>query len=298
MIFDDHDVHDDWNISEAWLEEMRAATSGGTSTSRARWRRTGSTSTSATSRPSRTRRTSCSKRVKAADDAEADPRGVRLQGRPRDRRHALELLPRPRQHAARGDRLARGPRARGGQALDARRRGVGLGRTSTRPAASTTCWSATSLPWLLGRGHALRRGLERGGGRRRLGRARRRRPAEQLRQARRPRALGRVPGVVRAAARSCSAAVGGGRARASRPPRSSRCRATCTTPTCSRWASRRGTGRREQRLAGRLLALPQPARRRASAQSIRIGMSRELRGVTRALARARPGSRTRASAGA
>jgi hypothetical protein len=24
MIFDDHDVHDDWNISEAWLEEMRA----------------------------------------------------------------------------------------------------------------------------------------------------------------------------------------------------------------------------------------------------------------------------------
>jgi PhoD-like phosphatase len=23
MIFDDHDVHDDWNISEAWLEEMR-----------------------------------------------------------------------------------------------------------------------------------------------------------------------------------------------------------------------------------------------------------------------------------
>jgi hypothetical protein len=24
MIFDDHDVHDDWNISEAWLEEMRS----------------------------------------------------------------------------------------------------------------------------------------------------------------------------------------------------------------------------------------------------------------------------------
>ena len=28
MIFDDHDVHDDWNISEAWTEEVR---------SRARW---------------------------------------------------------------------------------------------------------------------------------------------------------------------------------------------------------------------------------------------------------------------
>ena len=24
MIFDDHDVHDDWNTSAAWLEEMRA----------------------------------------------------------------------------------------------------------------------------------------------------------------------------------------------------------------------------------------------------------------------------------
>ena len=24
MIFDDHDVHDDWNTSSAWLEEMRA----------------------------------------------------------------------------------------------------------------------------------------------------------------------------------------------------------------------------------------------------------------------------------
>ena len=24
MIFDDHDVHDDWNISEAWIEQMRA----------------------------------------------------------------------------------------------------------------------------------------------------------------------------------------------------------------------------------------------------------------------------------
>jgi phosphodiesterase/alkaline phosphatase D-like protein len=24
MIFDDHDVHDDWNISEAWTEEVRS----------------------------------------------------------------------------------------------------------------------------------------------------------------------------------------------------------------------------------------------------------------------------------
>src|SRR3954454_21283250 len=24
MLFDDHDVHDDWNTSQAWLDEMRA----------------------------------------------------------------------------------------------------------------------------------------------------------------------------------------------------------------------------------------------------------------------------------
>ena len=57
MIFDDHDVHDDWNISQAWLEEARSTT-GGTSTSRVRCRRTGSTSTWGTSRRRRTRTTS------------------------------------------------------------------------------------------------------------------------------------------------------------------------------------------------------------------------------------------------
>ena len=58
MIFDDHDVHDDWNISQAWLEKAR---------SHHWWNehikgacpRTGSTSTSATSRPMRTGTTSC-----------------------------------------------------------------------------------------------------------------------------------------------------------------------------------------------------------------------------------------------
>ena len=29
MVFDDHDVHDDWNISAAWVEEMRTSTTGG-----------------------------------------------------------------------------------------------------------------------------------------------------------------------------------------------------------------------------------------------------------------------------
>lgn len=50
MIFDDHDVVDDWNTSEAWVRDMRD-TPGGTSGSSAGSCRTGSTSTWATSPP-------------------------------------------------------------------------------------------------------------------------------------------------------------------------------------------------------------------------------------------------------
>ena len=60
MIFDDHDVHDDWNISWLWVEEMRREARGGTRASPARSCRTGSTSTSGTShRLSSTRRRPC-----------------------------------------------------------------------------------------------------------------------------------------------------------------------------------------------------------------------------------------------
>ena len=51
MIFDDHDIRDDWNTSWTWQRGDRTARRGGTSGSSAGWRRTGSTSTSATSRP-------------------------------------------------------------------------------------------------------------------------------------------------------------------------------------------------------------------------------------------------------
>ena len=54
MIFDDHDIHDDWNTSISWLEEMRRSP-GGTAGSPAGWSTTGSTSTSATSRRRRSR---------------------------------------------------------------------------------------------------------------------------------------------------------------------------------------------------------------------------------------------------
>ncbi len=50
MIFDDHDVRDDWNTSQPWRRQMQATT-GGRSASRADCSRTGSISIWATSRP-------------------------------------------------------------------------------------------------------------------------------------------------------------------------------------------------------------------------------------------------------
>ena len=50
MIFDDHDVRDDWNTSYAWKQEIEK-TSGGTSGSCRGWCPTGCTSTSGTCRP-------------------------------------------------------------------------------------------------------------------------------------------------------------------------------------------------------------------------------------------------------
>ena len=61
MVFDDHEVSDDWNISESWVEEARTIL-GGTRRSLVLTSPTGSTNTSATSRPRSLPRTICSKR--------------------------------------------------------------------------------------------------------------------------------------------------------------------------------------------------------------------------------------------
>ena len=87
----------------------------------------------------------------------------------------LELLPRPRPHARRGDRLARRARARGGQPLDARRARSGSGSPSTPRGTSTTCCSPPRCRGCSAPGMHYARGVERGGGRRRLGRRRSRR---------------------------------------------------------------------------------------------------------------------------
>ena len=60
----------------------------------------------------------------------------------------------------------------------------------------------------------------------------------------------------------------------------------------------RGTGMRVERLAGGLLAVPQPAREEASGSQIRIGMSRRLRACARARSPGWPACATPASAGA
>ena len=79
-------------------------------------------------------------RVHEVDDAGPDPARLRDEGRPRARRHALELLPRPGRHPAGGDRLTRGPGARPGRPLDARPGGVGVaggdGHRRLRPPAA------------------------------------------------------------------------------------------------------------------------------------------------------------------
>ena len=68
MIFDDHDVHDDWNISDAWVREMRATAVVGGAHHAARSCRTGSTSTSATWPRRSSPRSRCSRSSRAADD--------------------------------------------------------------------------------------------------------------------------------------------------------------------------------------------------------------------------------------
>ena len=112
MIFDDHDVHDDWNISVALGRGDAPEGRGGRRASPAPSWPTGSTSTSATSRrPSSPRKTtlrapSRATTTRAASAAARAHVGPRVGGEP------LGLLPRLRRHAPARGRLARRARAR------------------------------------------------------------------------------------------------------------------------------------------------------------------------------------------
>ena len=284
MIFDDHDVHDDWNTSRDWVDEMRATgwwderIIGGFA-SYWLYQHIGNLAPQHLAEDGALR-AGCARPTTPSEL-------LREFGFRADREvagHALELLPRLRPHAPRDDRLARGPRARpAGRALDGRPGGVGLDHRARhgrlRPPADRDLAAAPA------RARAARpRGVERGGLRRRLGHGA---PRGSGRRSAR-----RVDLEHWAAFGSCRAhppagrGVGGTAARPARP-RSSRSRATSTTPTSPRWAS---AGHRDAlaRLPGDVLAVPQPARRpRADDGPLRV--------LTRGAAARRPAAR--ASAG-
>ena len=138
MIFDDHDVHDDWNISEAWVRRDAARRRGGRSGSSAPSCRTGSTSTSATSHRPSWPRSRCSRELQGDEDGGPRLRAFARDGRPRVGGEPLGVPPRLRPLAARRRRLARRARARRRPARHGRRRGVGTGSPSTRAATTTT----------------------------------------------------------------------------------------------------------------------------------------------------------------
>ena len=178
MIFDDHDIRDDWNTSQRLAPRDGRRRRGGTTASSAAWRRTGSTSTSATSSPERAgaedemwQRIAGHARPRAED--ELDLTEV-LDDLRRPRRRApgdlpLELRPRPRRVPAGRRRLA----GRAG----ARARTAARSSTTTRwPGSTSSCsgdvdhlFIGTSLPFLMAPGHPRPRGDQRGDGRGRLG---------------------------------------------------------------------------------------------------------------------------------
>ena len=136
MIFDDHDIRDDWNTSLDWRQEMEQTSWWKGRVDRRAGRRTGSISTSATSR----RRSAhddeiwsqiCS-RSRSGDDPAHDFGPMLDAFAERADAHPgqlpLELCPRCRAQPDRRRRLAGRPRPDARATLDPRRRGAGVAR--------------------------------------------------------------------------------------------------------------------------------------------------------------------------
>ena len=267
MIFDDHDVHDDWNISQAWLDEARTHEwwnehIKGALASYWVYQHLGNLA------PDAHRDDKLLTKVKAGRGRRGDARGVRLPRGPRDRRRALELLPRPR--ARRGSIVID---SRAGRVLEEGKRsmlderGVGLGARARkgrlRPPAGGDLAAVAARArdalrarpgarrWRAAPGAAgcrARRGENPPGGRHG--------------------ALGGLPGVVRPPGRP----VQGGRARASgraaRVDRGALRRRAPRLPLRGRLSARD----RDATTSGRRCARPTATRsERASGSQIRIG---------------------------
>ena len=190
MIFDDHDVIDDWNTTHAWIEAIRAQgwwdeRIVSAFTSYWIYQHIGNLS------PESLATDDVYNAVLEAEDGEPILREFAWRADRTVNSHAVELLPRPRLGAADHGRLARRPDPGPGAADDGRRRRVGLhlrARHSPRPRPRPDRDLAAVAH---GPGHAPPRGLERGAVRGRVGPARR--PAGRgAAPGAGPRALGRV----------------------------------------------------------------------------------------------------------
>ena len=196
MIFDDHDIRDDWNTSHDVAARRWRPPRGGTAGSSPGWRRTGSTSTSATCRPPSAPTDEIwrgSRRTTGDDELDLDRRArrVRRPRRPGAGDLPLELRARLRRPGpARGRRLPRGAGAGARPALDARRRRDGLARRADarrrRPPARSAPRCRSCSPAGLHHLEAFSEALAA----RRAGAERGAQGGERIRQAVRPRALG------------------------------------------------------------------------------------------------------------
>ena len=281
MIFDDHDVHDDWNTSRDWVRPMRAR-AGGTNASSGPSCPTGAISTSATSRP---RIATCDEVFRAVREAE---------GRRRGRSCATSRsAPTARSTGARwsfkrdigrtrivvvdsraGRVLEPGSRSM----VDAERVGLHRGVDARRLRPPADRHLAAGLPRPR---DAPPRGLERGGLRRRLGQDGLA-AGEKLRQGLDLEHWAAFGDSLRALEHLLDEVARAGAG--ARPARSCCSPATSTTPTWPPRASR--TGRRARAgLPGGLLAVPQPADSRER-RAISFGDVAPGRALGRALARA------------
>ena len=195
MIFDDHDVNDDWNISQSWVEEMRAlpwweARITGAFMSYWLYQHLGNLS------PPELAEDELFHLVQGDSDAGPRLRSFAQALRPRIGRKPLGVLPRLRPNTPPRDRLPGGSSPRRGATRDDRRRGVGLDRRAqsrlVRPPnrgqhAAGIHVPRAPPPRVMERGSVQRRLGTHGGTHRRTAQTRRR-----------PGALARVPRLLRA----------------------------------------------------------------------------------------------------
>ena len=290
MIFDDHEIHAEWKISERWQAQVRGARLVRPRGSRTGWRRTGSTSTSGNLSPrdagrerdlrARARRATTPATLLRARD------GATPTSQPGHSRWSL--LARPRPHAARRDRLARRPRPRARPPRDDRRGRValdrGAGRRRLRPPAAGELGAVPAEPR-----SARPRGEDRRA-RRRHARPARRRVRRAVPHGRRASITGRrssvsLPPLVDSCWPTSPPASAGDAPELDRDAR----RATSTTATWSRPASPRGRERRARssrpsRSAYRKDLAP------SEMKAMRLGNSRTGALIGRALGRAATGA--------